>query len=58
MYLKQQMQQDARAYDAICKAETANSLNMGLSRPTFWKPMCLLSTSKGLATTNYQLTGT
>ena len=26
MYLKQQTQQDARAYDAICEAETANSL--------------------------------
>ena len=28
MYLKQQTQQDARAYDAICEAETANSLTI------------------------------
>ena len=27
-YLKQQTQQDARAYDAICEAETANSLTI------------------------------
>ena len=27
-----------------------------LGRPMFWKPLYLLSTPEGLATTNYQLT--
>ena len=31
-------------------------VNTGLGRPMFWKPLCLLSTLEGLATTNYQLT--
>ena len=25
----------------------------GLGRPMFWKPLCLLSTPEGLATTSY-----
>ena len=33
-----------------------STLNTGLGRPMFWKPLCLLSTPEGLATTNYQLT--
>ena len=33
-----------------------STVNTGLGRPTFWKPLCLLSTPEGLATTNYQLT--
>ena len=32
-----------------------STVNTGLGRPMFWKPLCLLST-EGLATTNYQLT--
>ena len=28
----------------------------GLGGPMFWKPLCLLSTPEGLATTKYQLT--
>ena len=32
------------------------TVNTGLGRPMFWKPLCLLSTPEGLATTNYQLT--
>ena len=31
-------------------------VNTRLVRPTFWKPLCLLSTPEGLATTNYHLT--
>ena len=31
-------------------------VNTGLGRPIFWKPLCLLSTPEGLATTNYHLT--
>ena len=33
-----------------------SSVNTGLDRPMFWKPLCLLSTPEGLATINYQLT--
>ena len=33
-----------------------STVNTGLSRPMFWKPRCLLSTPKGLATSTYQLT--
>ena len=33
-----------------------STVNTGLGRPMFWKPLCLLSTAEGLATTNYQLT--
>ena len=33
-----------------------STVNTGLSRPMFWKPLCLLSTPESLATTNYQLT--
>ena len=33
-----------------------STVNAGLGRPMFWKPLCLLSTPEGLATTNYQLT--
>ena len=32
------------------------TVNTGLGRPMFWKPLCLLSTPEGLATTNCQLT--
>ena len=32
------------------------TVNTGLGRPMLWKPLCLLSTPEGLATTNYQLT--
>ena len=31
-------------------------VNTGLGRHMFWKPLCLLSTPEGLATTNYQIT--
>ena len=33
-----------------------STVNTGLGWPMFWKPLCLLSTPEGLATTNYQLT--
>ena len=33
-----------------------STVNTGLGTPMFWKPLCLLSTPEGLATTNYQLT--
>ena len=33
-----------------------STVNTGLGRPMFWKPLCLLSTPEGLATTNYQVT--
>ena len=33
-----------------------STVNTGLGRPTFWKPLCLLSTPEGLASTNYQFT--
>ena len=33
-----------------------STVNTGLGRPMFWKPLCLLSTPEGLAATNYQLT--
>ena len=33
-----------------------STVNTGLGRPMFWKPLCLLSTPEGLATTDYQLT--
>ena len=32
------------------------TVNTGMGRSMFWKPLCLLSTSEGLATTNYQFT--
>ena len=32
-----------------------STVNTGLGRPMFRKPLCLLSTPEGLATTNYQL---
>ena len=32
-----------------------STVNTGLDRPMFWKPLYLLSTHEGLATTNYQL---
>ena len=32
------------------------TVNTGLNRPMFWKPLCLLSTPEGLDTINYQLT--
>ena len=32
------------------------TVNTGLGRPMFWKPLCLLSTPEGLVNTNYQLT--
>ena len=31
-----------------------STVNTGLGRPTFWKLLCLLSTSEGLACINYQ----
>ena len=33
-----------------------STVNIGLGRPMFWKPLCLLSGHEGLATTDYQLT--
>ena len=33
-----------------------SAVNTGSARPMFWKPLCLLSTPEGLATTNCQLT--
>ena len=33
-----------------------STVNTGLRRPMFWKPLYLLSTPDGLTTTNYQLT--
>ena len=33
-----------------------STVNTGLDRPMFWKPLCLLSTPEGLAITNYQFT--
>ena len=33
-----------------------STVNAGLGRPMFWKPLCLLSTPEGLATTNCHLT--
>ena len=33
-----------------------STVNTGLSSPMFWKPLCLLNTPKGLASTNYQFT--
>ena len=32
-----------------------STVNTGLNRPMFWKPLSLLSTPEGLATINYQL---
>ena len=29
-----------------------STVNTGLGRPMFWKPLCLLSVPEGLATTN------
>ena len=37
-------------------AAELSTVNTGLGRPMFWKPLCLLSTPEGLATTNYQFT--
>ena len=33
-----------------------STVNTGLGRPMFWIPLDLLSTPKGLATTDYKLT--
>ena len=33
-----------------------STVNTLLGRAMCWKPLCLLSTSEGLAATNYQLT--
>ena len=33
-----------------------STVNTGLGRPMFWKPLCLLSGPEGLATITYQLT--
>ena len=33
-----------------------STVNTALGRPIFWKPLCLLSTPEGVATTHYQLT--
>ena len=33
-----------------------STVNTGLDRPMFWKPLCLLSTPEDLATINYQVT--
>ena len=33
-----------------------STVNTGLGRPMFWKLLCLLNTSDGLASTNYQFT--
>ena len=33
-----------------------STVNTGLGRHVSWKPLCLLNTPEGLATTNYQLT--
>ena len=40
---------------ALLSAEFS-TVNTGLGRPMFWKPLYLVSTPEGLATTNYQLT--
>ena len=32
-----------------------STVDEGLGRSMFWKPLCLLSTPRGLAITNYQL---
>ena len=48
--------------DLLCVTRTGllsaefSTVNTGLGRPMFWKPLCLLSTPEGLVTTNYQLT--
>ena len=33
-----------------------STVNTGVGRPIFWKPMCLLSSPEGLVTITYQLT--
>ena len=33
-----------------------STVNTGLGRPMFWKPLYVLSTPEGLAATSYQLT--
>ena len=33
-----------------------STVNTRLGGPMFWKPLCLVSTPEGLATTKYQLT--
>ena len=33
-----------------------STVNTGLNRTLFWKPLCLLNILEGLATINYQLT--
>ena len=53
---------NAMCTDLLCVVCTGlvfaefSTVNTGLGRPMFWKPLCLLSTPDGLATTNYQLT--
>ena len=48
--------------DSLCVVCTGllsaefSTVNTGLRRPMFWKPLCLLRTPEGLATINYQLT--
>ena len=42
-------------YIGLLSAEFS-TVDTGLGRPMFWKRLCLLSTPKGLATINYQLT--
>ena len=32
-----------------------STVNTGLGRPMFWKPLCLLSIPEGLATTHYNI---
>ena len=42
-------------YIGLLPAEFS-TVNTGMRRPMFWKPLCLFITLEGLATTNYQLT--
>ena len=32
----------------------SSTVNTGLGRPMLWKPLCLLNTPEGLATSNYE----
>ena len=34
----------------------SSTVNTGLGKSMFWKPLCLLSTHESLAAANYQLT--
>ena len=43
-------------YSVLRVSAEFSTVNTGFGRPMFWKPLCLLSTPEGLATTNYQLT--